>query len=644
MSNLRTTLAFVAFFAVLTGATAPAQECPRLVGRWPYGPTAVVDTGDDGTVYIGSGSAFRAVDVTDPQLPTVIGELVVDDTLYSFAVELNHAYVAARFAGSVGMRVIDISDPHSPQQVGMYERDDWWNVMVIDAEGDFVYLDHGDLFIIDVSDPTAPILVGTWEPPSGSIQAGSVDGQVAYLATANHIYAVDVSDPAHPMALGSLSFDEDPRDVASVGHLVYLTTDPELVVIDASDPSALAVVGSYSAVSATLGLLAAAGTTTFVSDGSNHLIRIIDVSNPNDPVEVGSFPTGWARGLAATAGLCLVASDPGGLEVADVANPASAAVVGQLPGVGGASDVDSDGAIAVVTDDWGHGLRVLAVSDPASPHALGWLPYPGLWPNRLELVGDLAFVTAEVLSVVDVSDPHSPQLLSLTHCGTPCYDGTIVDNLAFLARSYHAPPSGLLIVEVSDPAVPYEISSCGEWDSTGVAVDSSYAYTVGSDDLHIVDVSDPALPVPVGSFEAAWSSSYFTRVAVADGLAVVAPELEALHVIDIAEPHSPAEVAVFEEMHFSPTDVAFERGRVLVSNDGPGILRIIDLTAPHAPFEVATSGLNLYGQGVSVSGNLAYVAAGSGGVAIFDISGCDAIVFRDDFESGDTSRWPAAVP
>ena len=259
-------------------------------------------------------------------------------------------------------------------------------------------------------------------------------------------------------------------------------------------------------------------------------------------------------------------------------------------------------------------------------------------------MGDLAFVTAEVLSVVDVSDPHSPQLLSFTQYGAPTYDGTIVDNLAFLARTYHDPPSGLLIVDVSDPALPYEISSCGEWDSTGVAVDSSYAYTAGRDGLHVVDVSDPALPIPIGFFEAAWSSSYVTRVAVADGLAVVAPELEPLHVIDIAEPHSPAEAAVFEEMHFSPTDVAFERGRVLVSNDGPGILRIIDVTAPHAPFEVGASGLDLHARGVAVAGDLAYVAATTGGVAIFDVSGCDAIIFRDDFESGDTTRWPIIVP
>lgn len=659
MPNLRTTLASVACLAVLTGATTMAQECPRLVGRWPYGPTEVVAAGDDGTVYIGSGSAFRAVDVTDPQSPTVVGELVVDDTVSSFAVHLNHAYLAAEFAGSVGMRVIDISDPHNPQQVGTYEREDWWSPLVIDAEGGLVYLDHGDLFIVDVSDPTAPILVGTWEPPSGSIQAGSVDGQVAYLATsewggANHIYVVDVSDPAHPMALGSLSFDEEPRAVASVGHLVYLTTDPELVVIDASNPSAPVVVGSYSPSAPPapeLGVLAVTGTTACVAnnvpDGSGDMVRIIDVSNPNDPVEVGSFPTGWwATGLAATAGFCLVASTPEGLQVADVSDPASAAVVGQLPGVGWSKDVDADGAIAVVADDWGHGLRVLDVSNPASPHEIGWLPYPGMWPTRSELVGDLAYVAAGTLWIVDVSEPSSPAELSITRPAGfgSCWDSTVVGELAFLPLLDDQPPSGLLVLDVANPALPYELGRGGDWNSTGIAVDGAYAYTVGSDGLHVVDVSDPALPIPVGFFEAAWSPSLFPRVAVADGLAVVAAELDALHVIDVSEPPSPAEVAVFDEMLFGPTDVALEGGRVLVSDGYSSTLRIIDVTAPHAPFEVGASGLNLNGQGVSVSSDLAYVAAASGGVAIFDISGCDAIVFRDDFESGDTSRWPAAVP
>jgi hypothetical protein len=490
----------VVFVAVVTGASAVAQECPRLVGRWPYGMTEVVHTGDDGTVYIGSGSAFRAVDVTDPQSPTVIGELVVDDRLSSIAVELNHAYLTGSVGGPLGgVRVVDISDPHNPTQVGEYIESDPFPPWVVDAAGGLVYVvQYGDLSILDVSDPAAPALAGSWEPPSGSIRAGSVDGQMAYLATANHIYAVDVSDPAHPMALGPLPFDEIPRAVASVGDLVYLTTDTELVVIDASDPSAPAVVGSYSVVSATLGLLAVAGTTAYVADNSNDLVRIIDVSNPSDPVEVGSFPTGWARGLAATAGLCLVASVPGGLEVADVADPASAAVVGRLPGVGWTKDVDADGAIAVVADDWGHGLRVLDVSDPASPHEIGWLAYPGMWPTRSELVGDLAYVAAGTLWIVDVSDPSTPAELSITRPAGfgSCSDSTVVGELAFLPLLYDQPPSGLLVLDVSNPALPYELGRGGDWDSTGIAVDGAYAYTVGTDGLHVVDVSVPPCRFP----------------------------------------------------------------------------------------------------------------------------------------------------
>jgi hypothetical protein len=130
------------------------------------------------------------------------------------------------------------------------------------------------------------------------------------------------------------------------------------------------------------------------------------------------------------------------------------------------------------------------------PRLVGRWPYG---PTRVVATGDDGTVyigSGSAFRAVDVSDPHSPQLLSLTHCDTPRWDGTIVDNLAFLARIYHDPPSGLLIVDVSDPELPYEISSCGEWHSTGVAVDSSYAYTVGTDGLHVVDVSVPPCRFP----------------------------------------------------------------------------------------------------------------------------------------------------
>ena len=39
-----------------------AQDCPELVGRWPYGPSQAVAV-SDGYAYFGSGSVLMVADV-----------------------------------------------------------------------------------------------------------------------------------------------------------------------------------------------------------------------------------------------------------------------------------------------------------------------------------------------------------------------------------------------------------------------------------------------------------------------------------------------------------------------------------------------------------------------------------------------------
>ena len=57
---------------ILSLATpALAQDCPELVGRWPYGAAiAVAVSGNH--VYFGDGTALMVADVSDPAAPAVV--------------------------------------------------------------------------------------------------------------------------------------------------------------------------------------------------------------------------------------------------------------------------------------------------------------------------------------------------------------------------------------------------------------------------------------------------------------------------------------------------------------------------------------------------------------------------------------------
>ena len=73
-------------------------------------------------------------------------------------------------------------------------------------------------------------------------------------------------------------------------------------------------------------------------------LRVMDVSKPARPVQVGAYATaGYPRGVAVAGGYAYVAAELGGLRVLDVSAPASPVEVGNYSTPGVAWDVDAVG-------------------------------------------------------------------------------------------------------------------------------------------------------------------------------------------------------------------------------------------------------------------------------------------------------------
>ena len=146
------------------------------------------------------------------------------------------------------------------------------------------------------------------------------------------------------------------------------------------------------------------------------ILRIIDVSNPAFPVELGALVVpGFAGDVEVVGDLAYVAGftlddlgfSRGWLRIIDVSDPALPVELCAFDTLGEAADVEVVGDLAYVAD--GSGLRVIDVSNPALPVEIGALDTPGS-ASDVELVGDLAYVTDEFsgLHVIDVSDPTFP--------------------------------------------------------------------------------------------------------------------------------------------------------------------------------------------------------------------------------------------
>ena len=158
-----------------------------------------------------------------------------------------------------------------------------------------------------------------------------------------------------------------------------------LRVIDVSTPASPIEVGFVDTPGSAVAWPSPAATPTSRTGDAG--LRVIDVSTPASPIEVGFVDTpGTARGrgrlrqlrLRRGVGVC------DGLRVIDVSTPASPIEVGFVDTPGSAMGVAVSGSYAYVADDWA-GLRVIDVSDAREPHRGGLRRHPGdapwAWPS-----------------------------------------------------------------------------------------------------------------------------------------------------------------------------------------------------------------------------------------------------------------------
>jgi hypothetical protein len=135
------------------------------------------------------------------------------------------AYVAARDYPP-GLRVIDVSNPALPVELGALDTPGGAATHDVEVVGDLAYVAAGyaGLRVIDVSDPTGPVGLGAiWAVEARDVE---VVGDLAYVADGGYgvykLRVIDVSEPAFPVELGALRTPRTPYDVEVVGGLAYV--------------------------------------------------------------------------------------------------------------------------------------------------------------------------------------------------------------------------------------------------------------------------------------------------------------------------------------------------------------------------------------------------------------------------------------
>jgi len=99
------------------------------------------------------------------------------------------------------------------------------------------------------------------------------------------------------------------------------------------------------------------------------------------------------------------------------------------------------------------------------------------------------------------------------------------------------------IIDVSDPATPHEVGSCGGiWDAA-LTVAGDYVYIATYEwGLKIMDVSDPTSPHIIGSCE---TPGFYDNIAVAGDYAFIGTTRDNVRVFDVSDRTAPVEIGIW---------------------------------------------------------------------------------------------------
>ncbi len=496
----------------------------------------------DNIVYAVDNSFVRAINVSDPTSPFLIGGVSLPDNASRMQIVGDLAYVATYS----GLHVLDLSDAANPTLIGSSESIDALDLVVMGNT--VICAVRSGLVTIDVSDPTAPVILGSFTV-SGETFGVSVSGSTAYVVnTFNGFLAIDISNPGTPVQIGELPMSSSSVRLESVGDRSYVAGgDSGIHIVDTQDPANPVLIGRISTPGRSTHL-DVEGTTAYVADWETGL-QIVDVGNPSPSQLLGGLDVGLADSIeieGSVAYLSLPRSvwGPGGLRTVNISDAAHPALIGSA--ATDSADVVVAGDIAYLAGNNSAGLLVIGGVTGTAPSVVGSIDVGRT--TAVDWVSDRVYAAGGGdFHVIDASTPETPVLLGtlVDHGGSTIQ---VVGDYAFVGRGF----SGYSIVDISDDANP-TLAFAGTTRAHGLTVDASIAVAVGFNGaVQTLDVADPTAPVVLGAAAipyATYQNPY--RAAIVDDLVYVGDYYGEVYVVDISTPATPMLLATLDTPGFA---------------------------------------------------------------------------------------------
>lgn len=230
----------------------------------------------------------------------------------------------------------------------------------------------------------------------------------------------------------------------------------------------------------------------------------------------------------------------------------------------------------------GNKVQITSFSNPASPLKVAAVELNNLVEDivRTSISGNqhLVVVGGTELSLINVHNPTTPSAAVNAELPNGGFGEGVATSGAFALVA--AGGAGLQVFDISDPANPSFVIGVDSLEyCEGINISTPYAFLAAGSRTHIVDISDPANPVYTGQIPA--TEGYHQDVNVISGHAYVCDFDNGIRVVDITNPAQPNEVMLVQ-LNSGVADILFDGNFAYVANRASG-LQILDITTPSAP-------------------------------------------------------------
>jgi hypothetical protein len=375
------------------------------------------------------------------------------------------------------------------------------------------------------------------------------------------------------------------------------------------------------------------GDTVFYSAG-NYIV-IADISNPADPIKLGTMSTEADIGdIKVKDNYAYVVNDSG-LNIIDISDYTNIVNTGffRLPynkWFSNYYEIAINNNYAYVSNYWG--LYIIDITDPTNLKEMSYLNH---YIKDIYIMGNYAYLACgdEGLIIIDITDPVNPHKISkpsLEHAEN-IY---IKDNYAYIDSWGRGGNSGgIYIIDITDPINPIEINFLEQEYFTDIAINGDYAYITTCEELKVFDISDPVNPKEKGF--ANFTLSPFLNPGGCDIKNVVTNQKYAfvtteigLSIVDISNPSNPVETDFITTLHgYEKVKVRDNYAYVIEHQT----LRVIDISNFFNPF-ITEYQIELgFHNDIDIYEDCLYLVQVPGGLRIFDISESENLVETNSY-------------